>query len=252
MPFKELILSAPHETGVYKMLDSSGVLLYVGKAKDLFKRLRQYVDPERLEYHKVLMRRHVAKVEWVICVSEAEALILEQQIIKAERPKYNIILKDDKMYPFLALSDGDFPRLYKFRGTITSTATNTFGPFPFISDLADTIKLVQKICQVRTCSDSVMNSRRRPCLLSQLGLCAAPCTLAGQAGYRPRVKMARGILSGRIKAVVTDLTREMKAASKVMDFETAARICRKIEALQSTCDSAKKVAKIDGQRGKKK
>jgi len=237
MHFDEMILFLPKKTGVYKMFDADGVLLYVGKAKDLSKRLKQYVDIEKLEYHKILMRRQVARVEWVVTDTEAEALILEQHLIKTEKPKYNIILKDDKMYPMLALSNDPFPRLYKFRGKI-ERKKDVFGPFPFISDLHDTIKLVQKICRVRICANSVFNSRKRPCLLHQVGLCTAPCT-APEKEYKNQVALARGILSGRIKSVVTDLSKKMKAASNNRDFEAAARFKKQIEALQSTAKVGK-------------
>jgi len=228
------------------MFDAEGALLYVGKAKDLKKRLKQYVDVEKLEYHKILMRRQVARVEWIVTDTEADALILEQHLIKTGRPKYNIILKDDKMYPMLALSNDTFPRLYKFRGNSapsrSALARNdkkcVFGPFPFISDLHDTIKLVQKICRVRVCANSVFNSRKRPCLLNQIGLCSAPCNVP-QKEYKSQVRLARSILSGRVKSVVQDLNRKMKSSSAGGDFEAASRFKRQIEALQSTAKVGK-------------
>jgi len=248
MTFDEMISSAPRRPGVYRMFDRTGKLLYVGKAKDLSKRLRQYVDPEKLEYHKILMHRQIARVEWTVVETEPAALILEQHLIKTERPKYNIILKDGKMYPFLALTGGETPRLYRFRGPITRKK-DVYGPFPFISDLDDTIKLVQKICRIRTCADSVMNSRKRPCILYQIGLCSAPCRIkAARGSAAESVRLARRILSGRIGRVVADLTKKMRAASDARDFEAAAKFLGQIQALQSTAKTAM-IKKTEG--GKK-
>ena len=237
MTFEEMILSAPKKPGVYKMFDSDGTLLYVGKAKDLSKRLKQYVDIEKLEYHKILMRRLVARVEWIVTGTEAAALILEQHLIKTAKPRYNIVLKDDKMYPFLALSNDPFPRLHKFRAKIVRKK-DVFGPFPFISDLHDTIKLVQKICRVRVCANFVFSSRKRPCLLEQIGLCTAPCVMPRKE-YKAQVKLARSILSGRIKSVVSDLSKKMKASAKAGDFEAATRFKKQIQSLQSTAKIGK-------------
>jgi excinuclease ABC subunit C len=143
------------------------------------------------------------------------------------------------MYPFLALSGDPFPRLYRFRGNPRDGIGKkyVYGPFPFISDLDDTIKLVQKICQIRTCSDSVMGSRKRPCILHQVGLCSAPCRVA-QESAGGRVAMARRILSGRIGKVVSDLAKKMKAASKSRDFESAAKFLGQIQSLQATVRTA--------------
>ena len=242
MTFEKMISTAPNSPGVYKMYDADRKLLYVGKAKDLKKRLNQYKDGEKLEYHKIVMRRQVAKVQWIETKTEAEALILEQGLIKTERPKYNVILKDGKMYPFLALSNDKFPRLFKFRSLVTPKK-DVFGPFPFIQDMHETIKLIQKICQVRTCANSVMNAhKRRPCLFFQTGLCSAPCQNGDK--YGERVRLARRILNGHIRPVVSDLTKKMKEAASARDFEQAAILREKIAALQSTCAPVRITAKM--------
>ncbi|MDR2268693.1 MAG: GIY-YIG nuclease family protein [Rickettsiales bacterium] len=248
MLFEDMISTAPSNPGVYKMYDSDGGLLYVGKAKNLKRRLRQYVDISRLEYHKILMMRQARCVEWTIAPTEQAALIMEQHFIKTEKPKYNIILKDDKMYPFLALSNDPFPRLFRFRGKIKQRR-DVFGPFPFVSDLDDTIKLVQKVCRIRTCANSYFNARKKPCLMYQIGLCVAPCHIENQTkksgmalDYKGRVTLARRILRGHIRSVVSDLSGKMKAASARHDFENAARYRGQILALQSTA----KTAKING------
>jgi len=246
MSFNEIISESPKSPGVYKMFDRAGKLLYVGKAKNLKKRLRQYADADKLEYPKVIMRRAVARVEWIVAESEAAALILEQKLIKTERPKYNVILKDDKSYPFLALSGGKFPRLCRVRKRRGDSAA-AFGPFPFISDLDDTIKIVQKICRIRTCSDSVMEAKKKPCILYQMELCSAPCCMP-QKSYGGRVRLAERILSGRMKSVEAGLMKKMKAASRTGDFEAAAKFRGQLQSLQSTV----KTAMLDGTEGLRK
>jgi excinuclease ABC subunit C len=246
--FDKMIANAPHSPGVYRMYDAAENLLYVGKAKDLKKRLKQYVLTEKLEYHKIIMRRQVARVAWQTSHSESDALILEQRAIKTEKPKYNIVLKDDKMYPFLSLTRHAFPRLMKFRDKRQEAADkkDVYGPFAFVSDLNETIGLVQKVAQVRSCADSVFKAhKKRPCLLYQTGLCSAPCCL--KTDYMGQVRVARQILRGRIRRVVSDLMKKMRAAAATQDYETAAKYRGQIEALQVTA----KVAMISGMRDKK-
>lgn len=251
MKYEQMILSAPHSPGIYKMYDSSGHLLYVGKAKDLVKRLKQYVDVQKLEYHKVLMMPQVRKVIWQITASESDALVLEQHLIKTEKPKYNIILKDDKMYPFLGFSDDKFPRVYKFREkgknaqTSGTSKSNVFGPFPFVSDLDATIKLIQKSCKIRTCTNTFFAAHKNnPCILYQMGLCSAPCVQKYDSkeqlsNYKYRVKLAKSILSGKTKRVISDLTKHMKQASNEKNFELASRIKGQIQSLQETAGIGK-------------
>jgi excinuclease ABC subunit C len=255
--FEEMISSAPGRPGIYKMFDAAGNLLYVGKAKNLIKRLRQYIDSEKLEYHKILMRRQVARVEWQVAATEQEALILEQHAIKTEKPKYNIILRDDKMYPFLALSNDKFPRLFRFRQKKITQKRNVYGPFPFISDLDETIRLTQRVCQIRTCTNNVFNSRKRPCILFQIGRCSAPCCFPND-GYKDQIKLAKKIMSGHIRQVVSDLAKKMKSAAAAADYEAAAKAKGQIDSLQSTVKPAmilkqriKKVPKKSKKRKKK-
>ena len=241
--FASLVSSAPSAPGVYKMSGREGALLYVGKAGNLSKRLKQYKDPARLEYHKIVMRRQVAKVEWIVTKNETEALLLEQRLIKTEKPKYNIILADDKMYPYLALAPGPFPRLYKFRSKIIPRK-NVFGPFPFVSDMAETLLLIQKACRIRTCNDNVFNAHRaRPCLLYQTGLCSAPCAVP-QKDYAARVRAAKEILKGRVYPLAADLKKKMLGASNARDFEAAAKYRERARALQSTCAAPRGTGKI--------
>jgi len=230
--FRELIENAPMSPGIYKMYDSDGNLLYIGKAKNLLNRLRQYVDISKLENHKQVMRLLVKRIEWETTTNEQEALILEQKLIKTLKPKYNIMLTDGKMYPMLALTKHEYPRLLKFRGKI-SQKKDVFGPYPSVFALNDTIKTIQRVCKLRTCNDTFMRNRIRPCLLYQIGRCSAPCCLP-QNDYDKNVQLARRILTGDSEPIIADLTKMMKDFSNKMDYENAAIMRDKITALTKT------------------
>ena len=230
--FTDLIENAPRSPGVYKMYDADGTLLYVGKAKNLYNRLKQYIDIPKLELHKQVMRTLVARVDWEIVPTESDALVREQELIKTQKPKYNIMLTDGKMYPMLALTISKYPRLMKFRGRVTQRR-DVFGPYPSVSALNETIKTIQKVCGLRTCTDTFMRNRARPCLLHQIGRCCAPCTIT-QSDYGERVALARRILTGDSEPIIHDLQTQMQKYSASMDYENAA-ICRdKIAALTHT------------------
>lgn len=230
--FRDLIENAPMSPGVYKMYDGDGNLLYVGKAKNILHRLHQYIDVSKLETHKQIMRSWVRKVEWEITRTETDALILEQKLIKTLKPKYNIMMTDGKMYPMLALTKHEYPRLLKFRGKI-SQRKDVYGPYPSVYALNDTIKTLQRVCQLRTCTDTFMKNRSRPCLLHQIGRCSAPCCLP-QPNYDKNVQLARRILTGDSEPIIADLTKQMKDFSDKMDFENAAIMRDKITALTTT------------------
>jgi len=214
------------------MYDADGNLLYVGKAKNLANRLNQYTDISKLEPHKQVMRSLVARVEWEITPTESDALILEEKLIKTEKPKYNIMLTDGKMYPMLSLTNHKFPRLLKFRGK-TSQKRDVYGPYPSVQSLNETIKMIQKVCRLRTCNDTFMNNRTRPCLLYQIGRCSAPCTMP-VPDYDDNVKLARRILTGDSEPIVAELSVQMKKLSDNMDYENAGIIRDKIAALTKT------------------
>ncbi len=230
--FRDLIENAPRSPGVYKMYDADGNLLYVGKAKNLSNRLKQYIDTTKLEPHKQVMRTLVARVDWEIVPTESDALIREQELIKTQKPKYNIMLTDGKMYPMIALTNSKYPRLMKFRGKITQRR-DVFGPYPSVSSLNESIKTIQKVCNLRTCTDTFMRNRARPCLLYQIGHCSAPCTIA-QTDYNERVSLARRILTGDSEPIIQDLQKQMQKYSNNMDFENAAKCRDKIAALTGT------------------
>jgi excinuclease ABC subunit C len=230
--FRDLIKNAPLSPGIYKMFDGDGNLLYVGKAKNLLNRLRQYTDISKLETHKQIMRLLVQRVEWETTQNESDALVLEQKLIKTLKPKYNVMLTDGKMYPMLALTKSEFPRLLKFRGKI-SQKKDVFGPYPSVHALNEAIKTIQRVCKIRTCTDTFMKNRSRPCLLYQIGRCSAPCCVA-QTDYDKNVQLARRILTGDSEPIIEDLTRQMKDFSDKQDFENAAIIRDKISALTQT------------------
>jgi len=243
MQFKSLIENVPKVPGVYQMFDKSGALLYVGKAKSLSARLRQHAADEKI------LQWDVARIEIITTKTEADALILESDFIKNKRPKYNILLSDDKMYPMLALVPGEFPRLSKFRGK-TNQKRDVFGPYTSGTALNESLKLIQKVCRIRTCTDSYMKNRTRPCLLYQIGRCSAPC-MAGirirhsdtVSEYRNCVALARRILSGDTSSVLKDLSKQMDAASANMDFESAAKFRDQIRALSETAARGRKSGK---------
>ena len=219
--FSDLIKNAPAAPGVYMMYDTDGNLLYVGKAKNLNNRLHQYTDICKLELHKQVMRTLVSDVKWETVATESDALVREQELIKTQKPKYNIMLTDGKMYPMLALTTGDFPRLLKFRGKI-SQRRDVYGPYPSVSALNETIKTIQRVCQIRTCTDIQMRNRTRPCLLHQIGRCCAPCCFPNKQKYAENVRTARKILTGDSAPIISDLTQQMQTFSANMDFESAA------------------------------
>ncbi|MDR1206809.1 MAG: excinuclease ABC subunit UvrC [Rickettsiales bacterium] len=249
MQFQDMIENIPKSPGVYQMFDADGGLLYVGKAKNLWNRLHQYVNTDKLSYHIKLMRRLVAKVEFITTATESDALILESDMIKNKKPRFNILLTDDKMYPMLSLSADDFPRLIKFRGK-ADQKRDVFGPYSSIAALNETIKLIQKVCRIRTCTNSYMNNRARPCLLHQIGRCSAPCMIrdtdssyrASCISYLDSVSLARKILSGNITPVINELAVHMDAAAESLDFEMAVKIRDQIKALSETAARGKKSA----------
>lgn len=232
--FSDLIENSPQSPGVYKMYGADGTLLYVGKAKNLNSRLRQYLDISKLELHKQVMRTLVTRVEWEIVPTESDALLREQELIKTQKPKYNIMLTDGKMYPMLALTASEYPRLLKFRGKI-SQRRDVYGPYPSVAALNETIKTIQKVCRLRTCTDTFMRNRARPCLLYQIGRCSAPCTIP-QDDYDRNVRIARRILTGDSAPIIADLTQQMQRFADAMDFESAARARDKIAALTQTAN----------------
>lgn len=208
--------------GVYRMLDLAGRLLYVGKANNLKKRLASYFRKSGLAPKTAALVARIARIETTITANETEALLLEQTLIKEWRPPYNILLRDDKSYPYVFLSDGEFPRLSLHRGTKKAKG-RYFGPYPSAGAIRESLQLLQKTFQVRQCEDSYFVNRTRPCLQYQIKRCKGPCVGLVQADeYAEDVRRSVLFLEGRSNQLSGELVEAMEQASAQLDFERAA------------------------------
>ena len=220
--------------GVYRMFDGDGRLLYVGKARNLRKRVSSYfTGPERLSPKIRFMVSKVVAIEVAVTHTEAEALLLESTLIKELKPRYNVTLRDDKSFPWIHLDrEGDFPRLRFHRG-LRRGRGRYFGPYPGAGAVRTTINLLQKLFRLRNCEDSVFRNRSRPCLQYQIGRCTAPCVgLIDAAAYGQDVEHAAMFLDGRGGEVLAVLMERMERAAANLDFELAATCRDRIAALQ--------------------
>ena len=228
---KSQLANISHHPGVYRMLDEKGAVLYVGKAKDLQKRLTSYTQENRLSYR---IRQMVSRVHDLITIEtagEAEAFLLEAELIKQFRPYYNILLKDDKSYPYILLTKEQFPRLTKYRGTRNKDGVY-FGPFDSGLAVNNTIKELQKIFQIRSCTNTYFANRSRPCLLYQIKRCSGPCCgCIGAERYAQAARQVAEFMQGKSNALQVQLTKSMQEYSKKEEFEKAAAIRDKIVAL---------------------
>jgi excinuclease ABC subunit C len=232
--FKENLKKLSHSPGVYIMRNRDQQIIYVGKAKNLYKRVNSYFSREHEDLKTQALVRDIADLEITVTLSESEALILENYLIRTHRPKYNIIFKDDKSYPYLYLSTQDrFPKLTSYRGERRAEGLS-FGPYPNMASTRETLKLLQKIFPLRNCEDSFFKTRSRPCLQYQIGRCSAPCVkLITPEHYAFDVQQARLFLEGKSQKVMTDLASAMEQASNHMEFEKAMKYRDQIKALQT-------------------
>lgn len=228
--FVSTLTSSP---GVYRYFDEGGELLYVGKASSLKKRVGSYFLKPRMEPRIAAMVAQIARCEITVTRTEAEALLLESQLIKALKPRYNILLRDDKSYPYIYLSGGEeFPRLAFHRGARNQPG-RYFGPFPSAFAVRESLNLMQKLFKVRQCEDSYFRNRSRPCLQYQIGRCTGPCVgLISTDDYRNDVRHAEMFLGGRGSAVTDELVAAMEQASASLNFERAAALRDQIATLR--------------------
>lgn len=234
---KKFLANVPHLPGVYRMYDDSNTVIYVGKAKDLKKRLSSYFRKQLNSKKTEALVASIHHIETTITTSETEALLLEHNYIKTYQPRYNVLLRDDKSYPYILLTKEAHPRITSYRGS-KKIQGEYFGPYPNASAVRETLSLLQKLFPIRQCENSVYNNRSRPCLQYQIGRCLAPCVkgYVTDEAYTQQVNFARLFLQGKDQQVLDHLVKQMEQASQQLNFEEAARIRDQIQAVRAVIE----------------
>jgi excinuclease ABC subunit C len=230
---KEFVAALPRRPGVYRMMDVAGTLLYVGKAKNLRDRVGTYFSPANVNPKVQALVHQIAAIEVTVTNSETEALLLEFNLIKAHKPRFNVVLRDDKSFPYIRLClDHEFPRLSFYRGA-RNLPGRYFGPFPSAGAVKETLQQLQKLFRIRNCRDTFFANRSRPCLQHQIGRCSAPCVgLITREAYAQDIDAAEKVLDGRSDEVNSELQANMEAAAEELQFERAAVLRDQLAALK--------------------
>ncbi|HFK7184600.1 TPA: excinuclease ABC subunit UvrC [Serratia odorifera] len=230
---KAFLKTVTSQPGVYRMYDATGTVIYVGKAKDLKKRLASYFRLQVGSRKTETLVKNIAQIDVTVTHTETEALLLEHNYIKLYQPRYNVLLRDDKSYPLIFLSGDTHPRLAIHRGAKHAKG-EYFGPFPNSYAVRETLALLQKLFPIRQCENSVYRNRSRPCLQYQIGRCLGPCVagLVSEDEYQRQVEYVRLFLAGKDQQVLHQLIERMESASKELNFEEAARVRDQIQAVR--------------------
>jgi excinuclease ABC subunit C len=248
VPFdlKSFLAALPGKPGVYRMLAADDTILYVGKARHLKNRVSSYFHGRAHSEKTQVLLGQVARIEVTVTASEIEALLLEHNLIKRHRPRYNVLLKDDKSFPYIHLTAHAYPRLVFFRGTRKEPG-RFFGPYPSTVATRETLLLLQKLFRIRPCEDTFFANRSRPCLQYQIQRCTAPCVgYISKEAYSQDVSDAIKVLEGRNDEVIVDLRRRMDSAAEHLQFEDAARLRDQIAMLKQI-QSSQSVTRMAGQ-----